>query len=250
MNKGIQDIFRPLPSSYELINHILTIGFDTPMRRIAARLAVKQSQICHNKKGCFADNQVWLDVCTGTGEMAYHLSKYIGKNTTVIATDFTLPMIRYANKKRLSTKKQFLMDFILADSIKLPFKDNTFDLITMSFATRNINSSYQNLIKCFCEYQRILKPRGVFINLETSQPYPMILQRLFHAFIKTLVIPIGSFISRAPASYRYLSRTIPQFYDANELSLLIHTAGFEKANFNLFFNGIAAIHYGIKKDIE
>jgi len=239
MNKGIQQIFSSVPATYELINHILTLGFDTPVRRYAARFAAANNSefITHN-----SEFHKWLDVCTGTGEMAHYLSKYAGEDTLVMASDFTLPMLKYAQHKHVGP-----INFTAADSIRLPFRDNTFDLLTISFATRNINTSRANLISCLKEFRRVLKPGGRFINLETSQPSSMALRRLLHVFVKTFVKPIGSLISGSRPAYTYLSQTIPRFYDADRFSEIILEAGFNECKYKSLLGGLATIHEGTKK---
>lgn len=232
MNKGIQNIFSSVPATYELINHILTLGFDTPIRRYTAKLAA-------------ADNPAfrkWLDVCTGTGEMAYYLTKYINENTLVMASDFTLPMLQYAQQKRTSQVR-----FTAADSIRLPFKNNTFDVVTISFATRNINVSRQNLLGCLKEFHRVLRPGGRLVNLETSQPQSPLLRNTLHLFVKTFVRSVGTLISGSRPAYTYLSQTIPRFYDANRFSEIILESGFNECKYKRLLGGLAAIHQGIKK---
>ena len=278
MNKGIQNIFSPIPQTYELINHILTLGFDAPVRRYAAKFAVanndsnqdiQKASPCHCERPqgawqslspertgllrrstprndtsgiSYNTNKRWLDVCTGTGEMAHCLSKYAKENTLIMASDFTLPMLRYARQGRNSPVR-----FTAADSIRLPFRNNTFDLVTISFATRNINISYQNLLACLKEFRRVLKPGGRFINLETSQPPLIALQKLLHSFVKIFVRPIGSAISGSQSAYTYLSQTIPRFYDADRFSDIILEAGFKECKYRHILGGLAAIHQGINK---
>ena len=239
MNKGIQQIFSSVPPTYELINHILTLGFDTPIRRYTARFAAADNSKLNTPHSA---SRKWLDVCTGTGEMAHYLNKYAGEDTLIMASDFTLPMLQYARQRRTSSVR-----FTAADSIRLPFRDNTFDLVTISFATRNINVSRQNLLACLKEFQRVLKPGGRFVNLETSQPSSLLLRRMLHAFVKTFVKPIGSLISGSGSAYAYLSQTIPRFYDADRFSEIILEAGFQECKYKHLMGGLAAIHEGIKK---
>ena len=238
MNKGIQQIFSSVPATYELINHILTLGFDTPVRRYTARFAAADNSKLNTPHSAL---RKWLDVCTGTGEMAQNLTKYAGPDTIVMASDFTMSMLRACQRKALT------INFMAADSIRLPFRDNTFDLVTISFATRNINISHQNLLACLREFHRVLKPGGRFINLETSQPSSMLLRRMLHIFVKIFVKPIGSIISGSKQAYAYLSQTIPRFYDADRFSEIILEAGFKECKYKYILGGLAAIHQGIKK---
>jgi len=230
MNKGIQKIFTEIPKTYELVNHILTLGFDILWRKKAIKIAVKQG------------GSHWLDVCTGTGETANYLAEQADSITKIYAVDFSLPMLTEATIKPNGKR----IHFTLSDVRQLPFPDNTFDLITISFATRNINTSRENLETSFCEFYRILKPGGQFINLETSQPQFFIIRKLFHLFIKIFVKPIGSLISGSNAGYTYLSHTIPRFYTAIELASILKSIGFRTVIFKRLLFGATAIHQSVK----
>lgn len=230
MTKSIQNIFSEVPETYELINHILTFGFDILWRKRAAKIAVK------------AGGDRWLDVCTGTGEMASYLYHFAKNGTDVYATDFSLPMLRKATDKPEGCSIKFL----LSDIKNLPFGDETFDLVTISFATRNINLSQNILIRTFEELYRVLRIGGYFVNLETSQPSFYLIRRVFHKFVKLSVTPIGSLISGSKSAYIYLANTIPRFYQAEELKDIMHQAGFKDIIIKKLMFGAAAIHRGVK----
>lgn len=230
MKKSIQRIYAEVYRSYELVNHVLTLGLDILWRRKAAQLAPK----C---QGSF-----WLDVCSGTGEMAQFLSKQAGDNTKIVALDFSLPMLAEARAKKHMEK----VLFSIGDAGILPFSDSIFDLVTISFATRNINPGKQGLISYLSEFRRILKPGGMLIHLETSQPRPKLLRKLFHTYVKIVVKPVGTFLSGSRAGYTYLSFTIPRFYPAEELAQHMQEAGFSRVYYRSFFFGIAAIHQASK----
>lgn len=226
ISNGIQKIFAEVPETYERINHILTIGFDILWRRKIAQMASRQ-------KG-----SRWLDVCTGTGETANDLCRHAGRKVQVYAADFSLPMLKEALKKPSGKS----IRFVLCDAKCLPFSENSFDLVTLSFATRNINTSRAALEQSFREFYRILKSGGSFINLETSQPPSRIFRRLFYFYVKIFVKPIGSRISRSKSGYAYLSATIPRFYTAEELASVLKNSGFASVRFKRLLSGIAAIH--------
>jgi len=230
MNKAIRNIFSEVPETYELINHILTLGFDILWRRRAVKIAVT------------AGGNRWIDVCTGTGETATYLSRFAKNGTKIYAADFSLPMLRKAKEKPEAS----LVRFILSDVADLPFPDDTFDLITISFATRNINLNKDRLIRTFKEFYRILRVDGQFLNLETSQPSSAIIRRVFHGFVKVFVTPIGSRVSGSKSGYAYLAHTIPRFYRTEELAQLMHQAGFKDIRIKKMMCGVAAIHQGTK----
>jgi len=229
MRKGIQKIFSEVVETYEIVNHILTFGCDIFWRRKAAKEASK------------AGGNHWLDVCSGTGEMALSLSRWAGKEVKIISLDFCLPMLRKAIEK-----KDPHISFIIADASRLPFHKEVFNCITLSFATRNININKRILEAHLGEFYRILKPGGHFINLETSQPPLGIIQRLFHLYIKIIVRPLGILISGSKAGYSYLAFTIPRFYSPDEFSSILFKAGFTLVTHRSLLLGVSAIHTAIK----
>ena len=230
LNSYIQAIFSQVPSTYELLNRILTLGIDTRWRKKAAKIASLNG------------GKAWLDVCSGTGQMAIYLSQLAPKETTIVALDFSLPMLRKVFQKKGVQR----LSLCIGDAGNLPFPENSFDLVTISFATRNINTGRDNLSKCLQEFRRVLKPGGRFINLETSQPFSYFIRRAFHFYVRTFVKRLGTIISGSSEAYAYLSATIPRFFPANEFSQRMEEAGFSFVNYQGLTLGMVAVHIGYK----
>jgi demethylmenaquinone methyltransferase/2-methoxy-6-polyprenyl-1,4-benzoquinol methylase len=230
MKEGIQKIFSEVAETYELVNHVLTFGLDILWRKKAAREAVR------------AKGFLWLDVCSGTGEMALNLSRLADEKVKIVSVDFCQPMIAKALEKREIPN----LSFVLAESDRLPFADMTFNLVTISFATRNIYPNKGVLVAHLKEFHRVLEPGGHFVNLETSQPSLRIIQKLFHLYIKLTVKPLGFLLSGSKAAYRYLSFTIPRFFPPEKFSLILREAGFALVTHRSLFLGVSAIHTAIK----
>lgn len=230
MKKGIKKIFSEVPQTYELINHVLTLGLDIYWRRKAANIAAK------------GGGSMWMDVCTGTGEMAFYLQYLASEEVQIYAVDFSLPMIHKAQgKKEISG-----INFIHSDIDTLPFSNNSFDLVTISFAVRNIRTSREKFLYSLSEIFRVLKPGGRFVSLETSQPKSEIIRKLFHLYVKLAVKPIGYLISGSKPAYTYLSQTIPRFYSAEEYSEILKEVGFSEVCFKRMLLGVTATHLAIK----
>jgi len=136
--------------------------------------------------------------------------------------------------------------FMISDVKALPFADQSLDLITLSFATRNINLSKGLLVRTFAEFRRVLRPGGRLVNVETSQPPCKIVRRGFHLHVKLLVKPVGSLVSGSRRGYAYLSHTIPRFYPAEELAEILSQAGFSEVSYQRLLFGVAAIHQAIR----
>ena len=224
-DRNIRSLFSDLADTYEPANHILTLGLDILWRKQLMRLVSIE-------KGAV------LDLCTGTGETAANLRRKSGESVKIFATDFSWPMLSQAVKNH-QEKSVF---FSCSDVKQLPFRDESFDAVTLSFATRNLNLSREILTRTFSEIRRVLKPGGKFVNLETSQPPLRLIRMLAHAFIALFVRRIGARISGSQEGYTYLSETIRLFYDAETLREILLEAGFQTVKITRLFFGIAAIH--------
>ena len=227
MTRGLQRVFSEVAPSYDLVNHILTLGWDIVWRRKAARLAAGFG------------GTAWLDVCSGPGEMARRLAALAPSGTLVAAADFTPAMVA-------ASRTRGRVRFVISEAGELPFPGGCFDLVTISFATRNINTGREPLLARFREFRRVLKPGGLFLNLETSQPPRPLIRKAFHAYIQTVVKPVGLLLSGSRSGYSYLASTIPLFFSAERLSELILEAGFRSADPLPLLFGAAAIHLAIK----
>ena len=230
MSNRLKELFTEVAPTYERANHVLTFGLDRLWRRRAAMQAASTG------------GRLWLDVCSGSGDMARALLRRASPGTRVVAADFCLPMLEQA----IGLDKRLQPLAVAADVSRLPFPECQFDLVTISFGTRNINLSRAVLVETFREFRRVLRPGGVFVNVETSQPRPRIVRALFHAYVKAAVKPVGTRISGSLPGYAYLASTIPKFYDPEDLAGLLSEAGFTGISWKRLFWGAAAIHRAVK----
>lgn len=226
----LKNVFSEVPATYERVNRVLTLGLDRVWRRRAARIAAA------------AGGGQWVDMCTGTGETAVYLSRLAPEGTRIQAVDFSPAMMAEARKKREAAR----IEFVSADIHALPFSNESVDLITMSFAARNINVNRESLVHGLAELHRVLKPGGRFVNLETSQPPSCLVRKCFHLYVKLFVRQVGSRLSGSNTGYSYLSKTIPRFYPAEVLVDILRQAGFREVSFQRLMFGVAAIHQARK----
>jgi len=234
MDKPLQKLFAEVAPTYEMVNHVLTFGLDRRWRKKAARLAAA--------RGGFR----WLDVCSGTGEFAGTLAELAPRGGSVISLDFCPPMLARATARA----GRIRLLFVIGNARHLPFATDSLDLITISFATRNINLSRPILVQEFAEFRRVLKPEGTFVNLETSQPRPRWIRSLFHVYVSLVVKYAGRWLSGSRAGYVYLASTIPRFHDARELKEIIDEAGLDTILVKRLSLGIAAIHVARKPGVH
>lgn len=230
MSQGLKKIYPHLVQTYELTNHVLTLGLDTRWRRKAVQEAIR------------AKGNLWLDMCSGTGEMSKLLSQKAPWGVKILSSDFCFPMLKKASHKKFDSP----VSFVLSQADQLPFPDNSLDLITISFATRNLAPSRTRLNSHLRELYRNLKPGGRLVNLETSQPSSPLIRKFFHLYIRFTVKPIGSLLSGSEPGYRYLSSSIPRFYSPGEFSSILRQQGFTHVGYKPLFLGAVALHVAVK----
>lgn len=181
---------------------------------------------------------LWLDLCTGTGEVAENLINLAPDGTKVLAADFSEVMLKHV----LTKKNLVKVPLVLSDAFELPFKDDSLDLITISLAIRNLKSDSRGLLRAFAEFHRVLKVGGRFVCLETSQPHSWIVRRIMHGYVKLLVAPMGRLITKSNEGFKYLSSSMLSFYDADQLASILANAGFSSVFVTRLCLGTAAIH--------
>ena len=229
MNKRLRKLYELLPDSYETINSVMTIGLDKSWRSRVIELA-KEKVREDSKPLC-------LDVCCGTGDTMVELQEQF-TDSHIVGADFSLPMLSKVQDKKLNN-----INLVMAAAEELPFPSGTFDLVTMTFATRNVNTSRETLVRAFSEFKRVLKPNGRFITIETSQPPSFFIRFFFRLYVRLFVTPIGHLISGVKEGYAYLTSSILSFYGANELAAILNDAGFDDVDYERKLFGGVAIHW-------
>ena len=226
----VQSVFSSIANKYDKLNTILTLNIDKLWRKKAVR-------ICNIK-----ENDRVLDLCCGTGKMIELECTAVGENTTVIGLDFNRQMLNVAYEKLNQSLKNYNFDLIEGDAISLPFKDNTFNFVTIAFGLRNI----PNKIKAISEMYRVLKPGGKLICLELSKPEMPIFRNIYNLYFNFALPIIGYLGTQDKAAYCYLRNSVNGFMTKNELQCEFENIGFENSGFKSLTLGIASIHYGIK----
>ena len=217
-------MFSGIARRYDFLNHLLSGNTDKRWRRIVA-MKVRE-------KLTSSDARI-LDVACGTGDLSLTLFENTGAR--VIGADFCRPMLEIAAGK---TPKGFPL--IEGDALALPFRDGTFEVVTIAFGLRNLASVEGGL----AELRRVLKPGGWVAVLEFSRPANAMLRPLFGLYFTKVLPLLGGLISGSHGAYSYLPASVQKFPDQKQLSLLMQRAGFDQVEFDNLSGGIAALHMG------
>lgn len=226
MNRFLHQTFDEIAPGYERMNHAMTLGLDILWRRATAKVA---ASVPSSRR---------LDVCTGTAETAVLLKGLSPEPELVVGADFSAQMMTVAKQKPETAG----ISFVGADAARLPFADGSFDLVTVTLATRNLASSAEGLHGCFAEFHRVLRPGGRFINLETSQPTNPLIRWGFRLYVAAVVPLMAWLLSGFKPGYAYLARSIPRFHDADGLAQVLRESGFAEVSYRRLLFGAAAIH--------
>jgi len=216
-------MFSGIAKRYDLLNHLLSGNVDKRWRRIVAtRVREKLSGSARV-----------LDVACGTGDLALTLFENTGAR--VVGTDFCRPMLKIAADK---TARR--IPLIEGDALDLPFRDGSFEAVTIAFGLRNLASVEGGL----AELRRVLKPGGWVAVLEFSRPANALLRPVFGLYFTKVLPLMGGLISGSRYAYSYLPASVQKFPDQRQLSLLMQRAGFDQVQFENLTGGIAALHMG------
>jgi demethylmenaquinone methyltransferase/2-methoxy-6-polyprenyl-1,4-benzoquinol methylase len=232
--KPLHKIFTAVPDRYDLINRIFTWGQDAKWRRKTAALCLETQPV------------KILDLCCGTGDLAIDLAKNAPATSSVTGLDYSPQMLEKAKAKAARAELTTPLNFIHGDVGDLPFTNEYFDCIGISFAFRNLTYKNPNTPRYLSEIVRVLKKGGRFVIVESSQPPNKLLRGLDHLYLRTFVRWMGTSLSRNKEAYNYLTASASKFYTAEELSGLLVKAGFKTVTIKRLMFGATAIHVAIK----
>lgn len=232
-HKPLHAIFSDIPKHYDLINRIVTLGLDVHWRTALARKCLEN------------DPGIFLDLCCGTGDLAFSASKNAKKSSSIVGLDFSLEMLKIARQKAKERNLQGI-SFIHGDASEMPFADETFDSIGISFGFRNLTYSNPSSKKHLSEIVRVLKKGGRFVIAETSQPRSKFVGFFFHLYMKLFVYPVGLVISGNKSAYKYFAQSTCNFYNRNQIVQLLKDAGFSIVEYKPMLFGATSLVMAIK----
>lgn len=230
--KAVQEMFTSIAPRYDLLNHVLSFNVD---RLWWWRTARRFDGILHRSGA-----QV-LDLCCGTGDMAFALGRRAGPaGAKILGADFSHAMLQRAAAKGKGTT----LCWIEADALRLPFPDAQFELVTSAFGFRNL-SDYNAGLR---EIARVLRPGGQCGILDFGEPCGLI-GELYRVYFKKVLPKIGTLISGVRGPYAYLPASVERFPAPEEMLTRMKQAGFGEASWTPYTFGIAGLYLGVKDQI-
>ena len=229
----VGDVFDSVAQNYDLMNDLMSFG----MHRLWKKIAVETSGL--------REDFIVLDLAGGTGDMVKLMRSKISNKGSIILSDINWSMLK-EGRNRLIDEGVEDVQIAQIDAQYLPFKDNTFDLITIAFGLRNVTDKKAALESILSS----LKPGGKLMILEFSRPTNEFFRELYDIFSFEVIPKIGEFVAQSEDSYRYLAESIRMHPTQEELKDLMESVGFSNCNFDDLTNGVVAIHSGKKGMVD
>ncbi|OCJ32537.1 bifunctional demethylmenaquinone methyltransferase/2-methoxy-6-polyprenyl-1,4-benzoquinol methylase UbiE [Serratia sp. 14-2641] len=226
----VANVFHSVAAKYDVMNDLMSFG----IHRIWKRFTIDCSGV---RRG-----QRVLDLAGGTGDLAAKFSRMVGEQGQVVLADINDSMLKMGREKLRDHGIVGNISYVQANAEALPFPDNYFDCITISFGLRNVTDKDKALRSMY----RVLKPGGRLLVLEFSKPLLEPLSKAYDAYSFHVLPKIGELVVKDPDSYRYLAESIRMHPDQETLKGMMAAAGFENVNYFNLTGGIVALHRGFK----
>lgn len=226
----VADVFRSVAGNYDVMNDAMSLG----IHRAWKWYAIAQSGV---KEG----HRV-LDLAAGSADLAIKFAEKVGLQGQVIVTDINAAMLEQGRQRMANAGHAGNVDFCLVNAEQLPFEDNYFDCITISFGLRNV--THKDI--ALQEMARCVKPGGRVLVLEFSQPVNETFRKFYDAYSFNVIPMLGELIAKDRDSYQYLVESIRQHPAQDVLREMMLEAGFDHVRYHNMTGGIVALHIGYK----
>lgn len=220
--RDVAAMFDDVAERYDVTNDVLSLGQDRLWRRAVLKAV-------DAKPG-----ERVLDIAAGTGTSS---EPFADKGVHVVPADFSLGMLRVGKKRRDD------LGFTAADAMQLPFADESFDAVTMSFGLRNV----ADVDAALAEFARVTRPGGRLVVCEFSQPVNGAFRKVYSEYLMEALPRVARKVSSNPESYVYLAESIQAWPDQRALATRVAAAGWSEVEWRNLSGGIVALHRGVKR---
>jgi demethylmenaquinone methyltransferase/2-methoxy-6-polyprenyl-1,4-benzoquinol methylase len=225
--KHVRSVFDSVAPKYDVMNDLMSAGLHRIWKRYTITVANPQP------------GQQVLDIAGGTGDLSRAFAQRVGPTGRVVHTDINEAMLREGRNRLLD--EGLVLPTMVCDAEKLPFADNSFDIVSVAFGLRNMTHKDQAL----AEMRRVLKPGGKLLVLEFSRVAKP-LEKAYDWYSFNVLPKLGQLVAGDAHSYRYLAESIRMHPGQEELRQLMKSVGFGHVDVHNLSAGVVALHLGIK----
>ena len=228
--RRVRAVFDSVADRYDLMNDLMSGG----VHRVWKQFALSQTGLRPGQRA--------LDVAGGTGDLAAAMAAQVGETGLVVLSDINTSMLRVGRDRLLDRGLMRNVACSIANAERLPFRDSSFDCVTIGFGLRNVTDKQAALASMY----RVLRPGGRLLVLEFSHPATRSLKTLYDLYSFSVLPWLGRRVAGDEASYRYLAESIRRFPDQETLLSMMRDAGLEDCRFHNLSGGIVALHKGFR----
>jgi ubiquinone/menaquinone biosynthesis methyltransferase len=228
--EAVRTLFDGVASSYNLMNDLMSFGLHRRWKEEFVSFIPKTPAM------------TLLDVAGGTGDVVVRFLKATQNlNPEITILDLSPEMIQKGRDQAVDSNIFYPLKWVEGSAEEIPFEDNSFDVVTISFGLRNVADHRRALKEIF----RVLKPGGSFLCLEFSKPSEDIAS-LYDLYSFSVIPFLGKMVAQNKGAYDYLVESIRQFPPQEELAKMMREIGFKNPVYSNLSKGIVAIHRGWK----
>jgi len=225
--RRVRGVFDSVASRYDVMNDLMSLGLHRAWKAYATLVANA------------AEGARVLDIAAGTGDLARAFARQVGPRGMVVHTDINESMLRTGRDRLLDAG--LVLPTLVCDAERLPFADQSFDLVSVAFGLRNMTRKDAALR----EMNRVLRPGGKLLVLEFSRVSEP-LQQVYDWYSFRVLPRLGRWVTGDEASYRYLAESIRMHPAQEELRALMKSCGFGHVDCHNMTGGVVALHVGIR----
>jgi len=226
-SKYVGEVFTSVAENYDVMNDAMSFGMHRLWKKILVELAGINSK------------DYILDIASGTGDISKLISREYPE-TSIFMSDINYEMLNEGRNRAIDESFNQNCCFCQLSGEVLPFKSNTFDIITVGFGLRNFTDKEKGL----SEMKRCLKKHGKLLVLEFSKPINPIFSKIYDWYSFNILPKMGSMLANDSESYQYLAESIRMHPNQELLKEMVMDSGFKDCKFYNLLNGVVAIHIG------
>jgi demethylmenaquinone methyltransferase/2-methoxy-6-polyprenyl-1,4-benzoquinol methylase len=222
----VHELFATIARRYDFLNDVMIAGLHRRWKRRVVELAGPGRQ------------RDVLDLCFGTGDIARLFARGEGQ---VTGADFTEEMLRVADA-RCSRESHSRLQWVQADALRLPFGDNSFDVVSVGYGLRNLADIQLGLR----EILRVLKPGGKFVSLDFGKPESKAFRAFYFGYLRIALPILGRLFCGDPDTHGYILTSLQDYPAQRGIKELMESCGYRECGFKEFCLGSMAINFGVK----
>ena len=226
----VRGVFDSVAANYDLMNDLMSGG----LHRLWKRFALAQTGLRPGQRA--------LDVACGTGDLGAGVARQVGREGLAVLTDVNREMLSRGRDRLIDRGLAAQVEYVIAKAECLPFRDRSFDCVTIGFGLRNVTDKAAAL----ASMRRVLRPGGRLLVLEFSKLTIAALRPAYDVYSFNVLPRLGELVAGDAASYRYLVESIRMHPDQEALKTMLLEAGFDQAEYFNLAAGIVALHRGVK----